>query len=651
MFGHKSDPARIYAYGAKAPVENADLVGEQMFKAHRYRNELVAFERERRDRIDAALVRLSPHLAQTEADLVQAEADVEKAVGALKAAQGKARKKVRPAPLVSAVTAAKKARKTLWDQRKQLRAALFGKRAPKNPQNPRALRPWLVQPDPQWLVEEAAINTWHKAEEKRLRATNDLYWGTYLHVEQAMGNVKQGPPPQFQSWRGDGHLAVQIQGGLPAPELFGGSDTRIRVDPVPAAAWQPGGRALRRTRVWLRVGSDGRAPIWAVVPVVLHRPLPDDAKVKWVHLIRRRVATHDEWRVSFVLTRESGWAKTDCASEGTVGIDVGWRVRPDGLRVAYWAGSDGAEGELVLPQAVVDGWQKVCDLRSIRDLHFNTMRVALVAWLKGAQAPAWLQQETQTLAQWRSPARLAKLTRQWRDARFAGDAVALPEAAEIRSTMQLDPAHYGTPVSIYDLLEAWRKKNRHLYDWERNQELKLQRRREDLYRNFAATMRRSYRTIVIESLDLRDFHVLPQAEEPSANGAMREHTRTACLSFLLRCLKESAANLVGAQAEYTTMDCHVCNHREDFDRMNLFHTCGSSAAGGCGALWDQDQNAARNLLKQGPSGAAGAAGTPSGTGAGASPPAGRPQRKSAGRSEERSRPKRGKDSRRSGAVR
>ena len=45
----------------------------------------------------------------------------------------------------------------------------------------------------------------------------------------------------------------------------------------------------------------------------------------------------------------------------------------------------------------------------------------------------------------------------------------------------------------------------------------------------------------------------------------------------------------------TTLDCHLCRHRNQVSaaqRGDLIWRCQ-----GCGALWDQDENAARNLLR------------------------------------------------------
>lgn len=542
MFGHASQPSRIWSFGANAPVEGLASVEEQMRLAHRYRNALVEVELERRRRVDEALRRLSPELHACEDAIKAQETRLDEARGAIDRASQAARTKVRPPEAVAAVKQARADLKILRAQRKDLRTSLFASAS--------------------WVAEQEAINGWASEEQKRRRAASGLYWGTYLHVEQSMAGCRSGAPPKFMRWTGNGHLAIQCQGGLGAADAYG-SDNRVRLQVVGTKA---SGRK-QILRVWFRVGSkDDGSPIWAQIPTILHRPLPADARIKWAHLIRRRIGVTCEWRVQFVLSRESGWAKPDCAATGTVGVDVGWRLLEDGsLRVSYWMGSDGQEGEMALPADWLGEMRRVERIRSYRDKLLNEMQEALVGRLKAITLPASLAERAQNVAQWRSAPRFAALALSWREARFDGDA------------------------EVYELLEAWRKRDRHLLEFEANLRDQLQRRREDLYRNFAAFLRRKYRTACVEDLDLREFHELPKAEEDSIDGALKEHVRDACLSLLRRCLKESMAEWIVRDAAYTTITCD-CGHVGE-PTASLWRTCG-----GCGRREDQDRQAARNLL-------------------------------------------------------
>lgn len=549
MFGNDSLPSRIYSYGAKVPVENLERVNDQMYGAHKYRNALVEVERKRRDQVEALLVRLSPELAETETKIAAELKALEAVRTRIDQASASARKKVYPEGAKEEAKISREKVKGLRVTRKELRTALFASES--------------------WKKESESIELEAKASNKKLRSECGLYWGTYLHIEGTMGNARSGAPPRFHRWDWDGNLGVQLQGGLSVKDALGGSDMRIRIDRVPDEAYLPGGRKLRKTKVHFRVGSDEKGcPIFAVVPIVLHRPLPHDADIKWAHLIRRRIGTHSEWRMQFVLSRAAGWVKTDLATDGAAGIDVGWRMLPDrSMRVARWTGSDGEDGELTLPADWLSEMRKTEDIQSIRDGLFNEAKAALVERLAAVTIHQGLREDAQTIVHWKSAARLAYLAIRWRTERFPGDEEALAA------------------------LEAWRKRDKHLLEYGANLRDQLQRRREDIYRNFAAQMRRKYKTAFVEKLDLRDFHVLPKSEEKQADGAVREHTRDACLSFLFQCLKESMSEIVFKDPKNTTKLHFDCGNLEEFDRKELFHTCSH-----CGVLSDQDLNAAKNLL-------------------------------------------------------
>lgn len=561
MFGHDSLPCRVFSYGAKPPIEAIEIVNEQMYRAHRYRNALVHLDRIRRAWVDETLARISPELFQVEKSIGEIEEKCEAAREEIRRASAKARKKVRPPAATAIVREANKELKPLRARRKELRTALFA--------------------SPEWRTEQQTIEEWVKDKAHRLRAASKLFWGTYLVVEQSV--KRSGPPPRFHSWDEHGHLALQLQlkGGkgkgedrvqgkpLSVAEAFRCQDSRLRIEPVPAEAYERGGRRLQRTKAYLRVGTNkDRSPIWAVVPVELHRPLPPDAEIKWVHLLRFWSGSRLQWKLDFVLSRASDWTKEDAAKDGMVGIDVGWRVLPDGsLRVARWCGSDGDRGGLALPARWISGVRKVEDIRSIRDKLFDGIRDGFAEWLKKARVPDWLSKATTALPQWKSQERLASVVVRWREARFDGD------------------------HEQFAALETWRKRDDHLYLYESNLRNRLENQRKNIYQDFAL-LRRRYRRAILEDLDLREFHKKPKAEESAEDKALKMHTRDACLSLLFDSIENSFAEVYKVPAYNTTRQCAKCGSIEDWDRKNLMHTCSK-----CGAVYDQDDNAAENLLR------------------------------------------------------
>jgi hypothetical protein len=262
------------------------------------------------------------------------------------------------------------------------------------------------------------------------------------------------------------------------------------------------------------------------------------------------------------------------------------------LRVAVWRGSDGAEGELALPLGWTDQYGRTEGIQSKRD-DMNAAKEALGVWVKKAKRlPGCVEAARASLHAWRSPRRLASLALRWRKERVPGDDAA------------------------FEALEAWRHRDRHLLEFQANLRDQLQTGRAHLYREFSAMIRRRYATAIIEGkskidekhktaredktpakrlMDLRKFHEIPPPEaEPGGVGekgsVAKEHVRDACLSSLRGFLGESVTTSV-VPAPGTTHLCNACKSKQTWDQSVLMHECSH-----CGTLWDQDRNAAANLL-------------------------------------------------------
>lgn len=553
-----SGPTKVYEYGCLAPTVGADLVEQQIRLAHQYRNKLVELELHRRAEW-RRIIGEHPQVAALEAQAHGLEQLIETTRSAILTARQKARKAVETDEEDASVRQLRSVLKVVWRDLKD---------AKKTAQN-----------DPVYKARLHALEDESKKAGREARGACGLYWGTYLVAEQAADKArKAATDPRFQRFDGSGHLAVQLQGGLATGAVFG-SNSRIQIAPVPDDTWTHPVRGERkrksRTCVRIRVGSDGRAPVWAEFPMIMHRPLPEGGIIKWVHLIRRRVGTHYEYRVQFVVQQPDAVSPV-AVSRTALGIDIGWRKVDGGLRVAYWVDESGRHDQLILPDEVISQFAKVTDLRSIRDQHFNAIQAALGPWLKDADIPDWLRERTESFAHWRSPGRLASVVLAWRNQRFPGDA------------------------DMFTVAEAWRKQDKHLYEWEANLRDQVIRRRREIYRVFAATIARSYGFIILEDFDLRQIARYAAPEEGTDGNPNSRYARTmAAVSVLRECIEQACAS-TGAQvvkvpSPYTTRQCHVCGAVDNFDAASwVVHTCSV-----CGTIWDQDYNAASNLLRQG----------------------------------------------------
>lgn len=556
-------PSQNYAYDCWPPGENVEAVEEQFSLAHRYKNKLVEIERARRDQYNAMIRDLWPELTALEAAMSDAGKAIAELEDAVTAANADARRN----------TATKEQKDSLAEARKRLKQAKkeFGEAKRK------------AGADPETKARASAIDEAAAAAIKQARAGCGLYWGTYCAVEQSQGRTRSGPPPRFHRWDWSGRLAIQLQNGLSVEAAQAGTDSRLRIERCePRNSHQ---KAVSSSgplcKLWFRVGGSSDEPVVTTLEFRMHRPLPPGAQIKWVYLCRERVATKLKYRLVFVLQWPGARQYPDQAESGTVGVDLGWRLLPDGtLRVATWVGSDGRSGYLTLPPEMVTARDKAESLQSTRDKIFNEAVERLASWLETATVPKWMTERSKALRSWRSQARLASLVLHWRDNRFAGD-------EEIFRWMD------GWQVTHPDgkvRYAGWRKQDKHLYEWQINLLRKTAARREHIYRNFAAFLRRNYATFALEGVNWRDMMKRAAVGDDKDAGATH-HYSSASVGKLAEWITETARKTVRVDPKHTTQRCHACKRLTAFDaKRDLSNVCRH-----CNAAWDQDYNAAANL--------------------------------------------------------
>jgi hypothetical protein len=410
------------------------------------------------------------------------------------------------------------------------------------------------------------------------------YWHNYAEVKIAWQAARRRPGDlRFHAWRGEGRVALYLSPGLPVAAACAGTDSRLQVVP------RPGGKKPGDVLVRLRIGSTGprREPVWCTLPVYLHRPLPEDGVIRVVAIQRELLGDDPRWTVVFTIERAPGAWRTHAGERtGRIAIDIGWRRLADGtVRVARWRDSGGCSGDVTVPGGVFAAFEKCDDLASIRALMFNRVREQLAAWLATRELPAWLREETAHIAQWRSPARVVRLWRRWRDNRFTGD---------------------DAGFALLDDGRRWKENegfvphDTHLWRWQRHLRDQAIARRLHGYREFAAWVSRTYAEVVIEEFDLSRVarvkgpggEVAEGADLPALARRQRQWAAPSTLrsAIVSACQREGVRVLV-VPAANTTRACHQCGAIQDVG-ADLVHRCAA-----CGTEWDQDDNACVNLLR------------------------------------------------------
>lgn len=613
-------PARVYEYGLLPPTINAELVGEQMRKAHVYRNLLTEIERRRREAV--RLVMLGhPDIGPLEAQITELVAQRDAARQIIVTARRATRSRSESAEQRQAVRDLGAQIKVLREQARTVRRDVI-----------QAVKPQLD------VIDEAA-----RQEVRDARGRCGVYWGTYLLQEADADRARQEKsPPNFRPWRGEGRISVQLQGGISIEDMLSCADTQLRVEPVPDDAFSLAvrrgvRRRAQRSRIWIRVGSNGRAPIWAAFPMIYHRPLPPGARIKVATITRRRRDCRTwSWLLHLTIDIPETTVLRPVPATGAVAVNLGFCLRAAGdIRVGYAVGTDGVgaaatEEEILTPRtqrgSLLDSLGKASSIQGFRDKWMDRMKALLSQWFSGLQElhdrivkrvaddaaglardggrdgvwirlhmyqtlagpalPPWFYTALTTMHAWRSADRFRALAFRWRAERFPSD------------TLGFNVLEGGTDGKNgwRDERDSWRYRDEHLERYQTGTRRHALLRRREHYRITAARLAATYKTLVIDDSDLSTFQRSPRPESEAVDKAPIKYQQTVAAASELRL---SLVNAFGparvVKISPSTVACHHCGTINEWDRANAerLHSCT-----GCGKTWDQDANACRNMLRQ-----------------------------------------------------
>lgn len=544
----------VFEFGCLPPVQNESLMIDQIHKCSKFWNKLVEIEREYRAKVGGIIAPQNDIIDELENELVCMRDEI-------KSRRKSARKKsVEVDDLENKVN--------------ELKARLKEERQRVRQQKKEHIK--LHKESLDKFEAERRENV------KKAQAESGLYWCNYDQVVSSymlarQKAMKEGRELKYHRFDGAGKVTVRYQTGLPAALVFG-NDTRLQIDQVQEAAWTSPVRKERRkasrTTVRIRIGSEGRKPIWLELPLIMHRPLPNDGIIRTVSIVREKLG--NKFRYKLIITVVFQVPDVDIAKTGSVGIDVGWRKMKEGLRVACWYDSYGKSGQLVLPESLVSQFIQVDNLKSIRAKHFNDAKNMLKAWTGNKSLPQWLTEKTSYLASWRTPGKLANVVKEWHNNRFAGD------------------------QEMIAYLDEWMIRDNHLWTWEFNLRDQIIKHRREIYRIFAADLAKKYRQVYLKKLDLRSISQKPQAEDGTSGVVAADRQKFIASISTLRqilhstCLKNcTAIGLV--DGAHSTLQCIYCKHTEQFNTAKQIQvTCPV-----CGQVFDQDYAEAKNILETG----------------------------------------------------
>lgn len=396
---------------------------------------------------------------------------------------------------------------------------------------------------------------------------------------------KDGTVLKFRRFDGTGILTVPYTNGISLTRLTRSDATgKFQVGGGLMSEHPRERRTLCRLQIAYSAGGARSEDVWLSLPVIFHRPIPQDADIRHIAVKREVLAGVPRWKVCFTVRA----AVESTAASGAVGIDLGWRKRADGsLRVAYWSDDAGNNGELIYPAWHIAQFRKLDSLQGIMQLRFLEARTAVGAALAASSGiPEPVATAFVNLPHWKSPGRLVRAMHILAQNRFAGDD-GLVEAC--RYWFRGEKVKPST---------VWNG-HQHLYSWFINESDQLQRHRREIYRVFAAELVKKYNRVFIEEFDLREVLETPEPEDAEYDDVARYHRSKAATS-VLRGAIENACARAGATCErvdamYTTHRCPDCLAELKFNAATeLVVKCSN-----CGLVKDQDLIAARNILARG----------------------------------------------------
>ena len=570
----------VYRYGLAAPHAGDDIVQDQIGRAHLFRNRLVEIERQRRAAVRMAEAAHSPDVLAGQIAMRAAETaivDLLRQAACERQRTGARRAGGELATKIAEARASKRDHRDAW-----MRARRAAAESP-------AL---IVALDE---IREAASSA-----QKSAAADSGVYWGTKALVvdaaaksftETAMwGDGGEPQDPRFVARRdAQEAVGVQIMGGLTVASALAGTDTQLRIVAPDARAWSPDAlpgrhdrrRLARLGELHLRVDSDGRKPVWAAWRMHMDCPLPEGAVIKNAAVHRRRSGPVGHWSV--VLTLDvpgdtyARHAVRHPVQGRAVAIDLGWRsLENDGIRVGTWRDERGRGGAIEVDAATLRLLRLPRVIQSERSSAFDRIVFGLAWWIAWGPVPEWLRERCSHIHQWRSPARIVTLFRDWE--RHEGDT---PMWAQLESFCASDRHAWAQQESLRDRAMA---------------------RRREIYRTAASRLSQEYDVLVLERFDLSR---IAQSEARETGGRDDHQAEGASAARQLAAPSTLREALIGAfrsrgkartemPAGDSTRIHATCGVVEDRPVARAIHvTCT-----GCGQRFDQDQNACEVLLSR-----------------------------------------------------
>jgi Putative transposase DNA-binding domain len=386
-------------------------------------------------------------------------------------------------------------------------------------------------------------------------------------------------------------------GGVPILRCFSDAGGLFHLDPVPDDAYASNARAARHRRLTtghlrLRTGTAGESKSYLVIRfgVVLHRPLPQNGIAKLLQLSGRRSFGTWSWRLNITLEQPPRASASESDYRPIGGLDLNWRhigQRPD-IRFGAIVDSAGGCYFLTLPLAGQNTRRRFRDHAHLAELQKRADDLLRRTKVQLSAVLAQCDSLPEAVAAW-----AANLAEMGRRSFLMG--LSLFE-------------QYGVVPNAQTLLRSqWLVEDQRIRKRIARLSEHLVNRRTHLYRNIAVALCRRYRIIAIKG-DFAVSRVIRTAQKSLSTVGWRNENDTSAFSksgryrqwaatgAFVRCLEEAARKhgtvIFKGTGAFLTVTHHSCGGIVPRARdIELY--CDR-----CRVTFDQDLNAAHNLLSQ-----------------------------------------------------
>ena len=360
-------------------------------------------------------------------------------------------------------------------------------------------------------------------------------------------------------------LQFTTAGGAPVADLLAGRHSELAILPTAGV----GRRKYGDFRFRLGTAKQGTN---ATGTWQYHRPLPESAYVGLARLVHRKIGKDARWALQLIVKLPTPIRE---ASDGKraplVSVHFGWSADVSGRRVAGISDSadPGAAQVLRLPADIETSLKRAAAIQGERD----TARDEIVPLLRELVLPENVPEEVKN-----ELAGLQRLPAQYLSANRLHRLCRVLRENEV----------------LAEWLETWRKADRMRWQATTHIARRARNARKDFYRNTAISLARQYEVIAIEPLDLAD--TAKKVDENS--GEKSDFTRKARAGRVVAAISEFEGAIRWAAAKAgtavlelsgeTARSCSICggtarDNKDDGQILNCDQ---------CGAVLDRKQNGA-----------------------------------------------------------